>query len=127
VTLTGSRSIFDPGLQVEPDPNNPGFTYTSSVAFDTSIGVRVDHELRRNILLFGELTYEQQDFKGLDRKDDITRFSTGLGYKLNRRARLEFAYTLRDQSSSVGSNVPTSLFGPDFNENIVSATLKLFP
>jgi hypothetical protein len=133
LTLTGKRSVFDPGLQpvanpaAATDPTAPAFLYNSSVAFDTSVGLRVDHELRRNILLFGELSYEQQDFKGLDREDDITVFSTGVGYKLNRRAHLEFAYTLRDQDSSLGSNALVPLYGPNFNENIVSATLRLFP
>jgi hypothetical protein len=111
VSFTAERTVFDPGL------------LNSSTAFDTSVGVRVDHELRRNIILFGDLKYEQQDFQDLDRKDDITMFSTGVGYKLNRRARLEFAYSLRDQSTKGVSIYP----GPDFTQNIVSVALRLFP
>jgi hypothetical protein len=111
VSFTAERSVFDPGLLL------------SSSAFDTSVGVRVDHELRRNIVLFGDLRYGQQDFQDIDRKDDILSFSTGVGYKLNLNARLEFAYSLRDQSTNGSSIYP----GPDFTQNIVSVALRLFP
>lgn len=111
VTLTGLRTVFDPGL------------VGSTTAFDTLIGVRVDHELRRNIVLFGDISHTQDDFQDIDRKDEVTAFSTGLSYKMNRHARLEFAYTLRDQDTS-----GTSIFrGPKFDQNIVSVALRLFP
>jgi hypothetical protein len=119
VSFTAERTVFDPDL------------LHSSTAFDTSVGVRVDHELRRNIVLFGDLRYEQQDFRDIDRKDDITSFSTGVGYKLNRRARLELAYTLRDESTKGAAISAAPDFvhypGPDFTQNIVSVALRLFP
>jgi hypothetical protein len=114
VTLNARRTVFDPGL------------LTSSIAFDTSVGVRVDHELRRNIVLFGNLGYDKLDYKDIDRKDDITTFGAGVDYKLNRRAWFEFAYTLRDQDTK-GASGPLNPLGPVFTQNIVSATLRLFP
>ena len=111
VTFSAQRTVFDPGL------------LNSSVAFDTAVGVHVDHELRRNILLLGDLGYEEQDFQDIDRKDKITSVSAGVGYKLNRRARVDFTYAFRNQDSS-GVATP---FGPKFSDNSVSVTLRLFP
>lgn len=109
ITFTGERTVFDPGL------------LNSSVAFNSNFGVHVDHELRRNIILFGDVGYGQLDFQDIDRKDKVTTFGVGAGYKVNRHARLDLAYTLRNQDST-GVDRDRS-----FDQNIVSLALKLYP
>ncbi len=109
ITFTGQRTVFDPGL------------VNSSVAFNTTFGVHVDHELRRNIVLFGDAGYGVQDFQDIDRKDNITTFGVGAGYKVNRHARLDLGYTLRNQDLS------GAMHDRSFDQNIVSLTLKLYP
>ncbi|MEP7210632.1 MAG: outer membrane beta-barrel protein, partial [Alphaproteobacteria bacterium] len=118
VTLVAARSVFDPGL------------LQSSIAVDTAVSVHIDHELRRNIILFGDLGYDNQDFQDFDRNDKIVNFGVGVGYKLNRHARVDFGYTLRNQDSTgtgqdgTGATIPQ---GPRFTDNIVSVSLRLFP
>lgn len=109
VTFTGQRDIFDPGL------------VGSGSAYNTTFGVRVDHELRRNVLLFGEARSRTIDFQDIDRKDDQGEFGFGLGYKLNRRARLDLSYMMRTQDSG------GALADRDFDQNILSAALVLYP
>jgi hypothetical protein len=109
LTFTGQRDIFDPGL------------VNSSTAYNTSFGVRIDHELRRNVLLFGEARSRSIDFQDIDRTDDQGEFGIGLGYKLNRRARLDLSYMMRTQDSS-GLQAER-----DFDQNILSAALVIYP
>lgn len=121
VTFTGLRTIFDPGL------------IGSSSAIVTNFGARVDHELRRNVIAFGTLNNGTTEFKGLvpgatpgslvayDREDDIFDVGAGLGYKLNKNARVDASYVFRTQDSS-GVNADR-----DFDQNIVRVELRLFP
>lgn len=135
VTFTGSRDVFDPGLR------------ESSSAFNTNYGVRVDHELRRNILLFGSVGTGQRDYDIIQtttptyapaytaRKDDFFDASIGVGYKLNRRLRLEAAYTLHTQDEKFDevpppvTTPPTAAndFDRKFDQNIISIGLKFYP
>jgi hypothetical protein len=120
VTFVGSRDVFDPGLR------------ESSSAFNTNYSVRVDHELRRNILLFGLVGAGDRDYDitttltpppaYTSRKDEFFDASLGVGYKLNRNLRLEAAYTLHNQKEdySTGAN-------RKFDQNIFSIGLKYYP
>jgi len=109
VTFSGLRSIYDPGLA------------QSATVTNTSLSVRGDHELLRNVLLFWEARGTQDEFQDIDRQDDRFDFSAGVGYKLNRNARIEAAFTRRSQDSS-GVNRDRS-----FDENIIGVTLRLYP
>lgn len=109
VTLTASRDTFDPGL------------INSASAIDTAYGVRVDHELRRNILVFGSLRASNQDFQSITREDDILDASLGLGFRVNRNARFDVGYTMRSQES----NIPGG-FG-DIDQNTFFVGLRLYP
>lgn len=42
-----------------------------------AVGVRLEHELLRNLLLYGQAGYRNDDYEGIDRTDD--RFTAGLG------------------------------------------------
>lgn len=114
VTFRGFAGISDPGIQ-------------EALSADTQrYSVRADHELLRNVLLFGELGYTTYKynaapaFPAYDRKDEFTDVSLGGIYKLNKHARVEGSYTLHTrESSGVGAS--------DLDQNIFSIGLRLFP
>jgi hypothetical protein len=109
VTFNAYSGVFDPGIP------------TSASASDTRFGFRVDHELRRNIVVFGDVTFGKYDFEDIDREDDFTQASVGIGYKMNRNARIDLAYRLNSQDSS-GAAADRTL-----DQNILSLGITLFP
>jgi hypothetical protein len=111
VTFSANRGAMDPGLAA------------SASAVNTAYGIRVDHELMRNLLLFGTLRQETFDYGGptFDREDDALSFSIGGAWKLNKNARFEVQYSGRSQDSS-GADA-----GPDLEQNIISAGIRIYP
>lgn len=111
VTFIANRGVVDPGLA------------TSATAINTAFGIRVDHELLRNLLLFGNIRQENNAYEGsvIDRDDDALSVALGGSYKLNPNMHLEFALTTRSQDSS-GANA-----GPDLDVNTISAGIRFFP
>ncbi|MEQ1780355.1 MAG: outer membrane beta-barrel protein [Hyphomonadaceae bacterium] len=111
VTFSADRGVSDTGL------------LTAASAVNTAYGVRVDHELFRNVLLFARLRDETYDYQGvsIDRKDEALIGGLGAAWKLNKHMRLETEYTLRSQDSS-GVNA-----GPSLDQNVISIGLRLFP
>lgn len=110
-TFLANRGVIDPGLA------------TSATAIYTAYGVRVDHELLRNVLLFGNLRQETSEYEGtgIDREDDALSIAVGGAYKMNRNMHLEFQLSTRSQDSSGLSA------GPDVDVNVVSAGIRFFP
>lgn len=111
-TVTGSlnRTAFDPGL------------VNAASAAQTTFGARVDHELMRNILVYGDAKFISTDFEDLNREDKQTDLGVGLAYKINRHARIEGGYTRRDVSyDGAGAG------NRDVEQNIFSINLRLFP
>jgi hypothetical protein len=108
VTFTGARTVFDPGL-----PN-------SSSAFYTLFGVHVDHELRRNLILFGGVSGGTRDYQDINREDDLLNADVGLAWKLNKHARVETTYTYMQQDVS-------GLTGADFDINVLSVGIRVYP
>ncbi len=114
VTFNANRSIFDPGL-----PN-------IATAFDTWGGVRVDHELLRNLLLFGEATVGKIEFEDAPAgQEDVNRLDLriGAGYRVNRHVRLDLSLSHynRDGYAFVAGD-------PDeMDQNIVGLSLRLTP
>ena len=111
VTFIANRGVVDPGLA------------TSATAINTAFGIRVDHELLRNLLLFGNIRQENNAYEGsvIDRDDDALSVALGGAYKLNPNMHFEFALTTRSQESS-GANA-----GPDLDVNTISAGIRFFP
>lgn len=92
VTFTGTRSIEDAGI------------VGSTGYLSTNVGAQVDHELRRNIILSGQVNYGHDEYDGIERTDK--RWTAGLSgtYLLNRRLGVVARYNYFDQTSSgVGS------------------------
>jgi hypothetical protein len=109
VTFHGFSGAFDPGL------------VNSVTATTANYGVRVDHELYRNVLLFGAMRVENQQFEGIDREDDAFAGSFGAAWKLNKNAHIEGSYSFRSQDSSGAAA------GPDLDQNVLSVGVRFFP
>ena len=82
---------------------------------ETRLGLRVDHELLRNLILSLEWTTVDEDFDGIDRKDEIDTVDFSARYLMNRRAELVLAYSHRDRDSN-----PVTAEGLRFSRNLVS-------
>ncbi|MFT4936036.1 MAG: hypothetical protein ACI9LT_002748 [Pseudoalteromonas distincta] len=106
VTFTGSRTIEE-----SASPGSAGYT-------SANLGVKVDHELMRNVILTGNVSQGKDDYQGITREDE--RFNAGVGatYLLNRNVGLTVAYSHMDMDSS-------GFGGQDFKVNKVGATVAL--
>ncbi len=111
VTFRGGRQVQDFGL-VE-----------SSTALQTNASVRVDHELRRNIILSAFGRIDDNNYKDIDRDDSVTAFGVEGRYKMNRHIHFDaFArHTNRDVSGvDVSGN-------PNFDVTVVGVGIRIFP
>ncbi len=109
VTFSGDRRIED-----APFENSGGFT-------SETLAVRVDHELRRNVILSAGVQNTQHDYLDIDREDDRWTSFVAATWLVNPNVGVEAAYTMIDQDS-------TGLLGTqDFEENILGVRLVLRP
>lgn len=88
VTATASRIVEDSVV-----PGAGGF-------LSSSVGVQVDHELLRNLILTGQLAYAADKFKGVDREDDRWLAAISGTYLINRHIGLAVTYSYLDQASA---------------------------
>ncbi|MEM0986061.1 MAG: outer membrane beta-barrel protein [Pseudomonadota bacterium] len=95
-------------------------------ALETDLGVRVDHELRRNVLLFGTADFINRDFDTIligdtptDREDETILAGFGATYKVSKRFHVDAGYAYFDRSS----NIPAV----EFTRNAFTLTLRVFP
>lgn len=84
-------------------PGAPGY-------FSNVVRIRVDHELLRNVILFGEGSVERDVYVATTRRDRVTQLTAGADYALNRKFRLQpsMRYTRRKSGGA--------LAGQSFNE-----------
>lgn len=99
VTLTGGRSIEDSGV------------VGAGGYLSTAVGLQIDHELMRNVILTGQVGYVADDYDTIDREDERFTASVGGTYLLNRNLGVSLAYSHLDQSSEGIDG------GPDFAVN----------
>ena len=85
--------------------------YTSS-----SIGLTVDHELLRNLILTGGGGFRYDDFEGISRTDKFFTTSVGADYLWNRYFSLGARYQFSHRDSDVS--------GADYTNNVVSLLLS---
>lgn len=71
----------------------------ASSNFRSTIALRVDHELLRNMLVGGTVGYVRDDFSEIDRVDDTFNIGANITYILNRYLAVEGAYLFTDRSS----------------------------
>ncbi len=83
---------------------------------DNSVGLRIDHELMRNVILGGRASFANNDYEGINRSDDVTRAGLSVDYLLNRNFSLRLGYDYTDRDSNV--------LGLDYTRNEVGLTLK---
>lgn len=69
-----------------------------------SFEVGVDHELRRNVILSASGKYSHEDFRGIDRNDDIYEAKLKATYQINRRYKLYSDYSYSTRSSTSDSS-----------------------
>ena len=90
VGFDAGRRVVDSGILESPS------------ALQSSFGARVDHELRRNVILSAYGDYDDYDYQEVDRADEITTFGLEGTYKMNRRVHFQaFARTSQRDSSGV--------------------------
>lgn len=95
---------------------------TTGAPFITqSLGARVDHELRRNVILMAAARVSERDYDSstLDRNDDVESYEVGADYLMNRRV----ALVARWKYDEVVSNGVDE--GRDYDVNTVSLGLSL--
>ena len=105
ITLDGSRTYEDSPLAQAP-------LYLAS-----NVGVRFDHELLRNVLLFARASYEEDAYVNLARTDKRPQLELGGSYRMNRWLAWKLDYR-HLKTSSVGVDA-----GDGFKDDRVSLTL----
>jgi hypothetical protein len=82
-----------------------------------AVGLGIDHELRRNVILSVGTSFENNDFEGINRDEDIIAFDLGGQYLINRNMAVEAGYRYEERDSNV--------VGRDYDRNRVGVTLRL--
>jgi len=89
----------------------------ASGRFFTTVGVSAQHELLRNLLLGANISYSNDDYKGIDRTDNVFKLGLNANYMMNRNLYLRGGYSLRAKDSDVA--------GADYVENVVFVRLQV--
>lgn len=107
VTATAGRRTTDLGL------------VQAAAAVATNGGLRVDHELLRNVVLYASGNIYDTKFEDIARDDTFFETALGAVYKLNKRVHLEGFYRHNNRDSSILTE--------EFSQNVVGFELRLFP
>ena len=111
VTATAARSVEDSGFI-----GGGGYLFTD-------LGVQVDHELFRNVILTGQFSWTKSEYEfqapGASREDDRSLIAVSATWLVNRRVGLNVGFSHLNQDSS------GTLAGPEFDDNKVGAALVL--
>lgn len=107
VTVNGSRSVEDSGI-----PGSSGY-------LSSNIGGQIDHELIRNVLVTGQVSYGKDEYEGIDRNDKRLNAGVSATYLMNRHVGLTVGYSYFDQKSDGLAG------GGDFKVNKVGASVTL--
>jgi hypothetical protein len=107
VTLTGSRQVADASA--------PG----AAIYVASGVGLQLDHELLRNLILTGRVGYEDDAYQGVSRDDHTTNAYIGGRYMLNRLVGLTVGYTYVKNDSTGAAR------GPLYNVNRIMASLNV--
>ncbi len=88
VTFTAQRSVEDSGIAA------------SAGYVGTAFSARADHELLRNVIVTGQISYATDDYQGIDREDKRWGAVVAATYLLNRNVGVRASYDYVDQRSS---------------------------
>lgn len=111
ITFRADRRVVDLGLVESP------------TGLATGLGVRVDHELKRNIILSADVRAEQHDFDEISRTDDVLNIGLIGTYKMNKR--VAFEGFVRRLSRDVSGTSQNALLSTD--ANLIGIGIKLSP
>ncbi len=109
VTLNATRAIDDAGLEF-----SGGFVVTG-------LGAEVDHELLRNLIVSGQVSWRSEDYLDIDRTDDRTSLGVSATWLANPRigVRGSLDYVTQDSSGAAGLR--------DFSRSVLGVSLVLRP
>jgi hypothetical protein len=99
------------------EETNVGFSGSYTL---TEAGVRVDHELLRNVIVSAQVSGGNRDFEGISREDDITNAGVGVRYLVNRSVEVGAGWGFERQESS-GANRDNNYEG---NRITLTVTLR---
>ncbi|HYE51407.1 MAG TPA: outer membrane beta-barrel protein [Azospirillaceae bacterium] len=85
--------------------SSPGFVRSA-------IGVEVDHELLRNVILGGEVRYTNDDYERIPRKDDVWQYALGARYLITRNFSVGGEWRHTDRGSNAA--------GQDYKRDLVT-------
>lgn len=68
---------------------------------DMLVGGEVGYELLRNVIVKAGASYKQENFQDSPRKDDVTRWSAGVDYALNRHLSIGARYDFVSRDSTI--------------------------
>ena len=83
----------------------------ASANLQSAASAEVQHELLRNLILTGRLSFTRDDFQGIDRTDHTYRARVGARYLLNRNLSLDAGYEFATRDSDVN--------GGDYDRHLV--------
>lgn len=89
----------------------------ASSRIETGGALRLEREVRRNLLVYGEAAYQNLDFQDIDRTDDRYNLGVGGEYLLNRNVSLTASYDLDVRESDAS--------GEDFTRNVFLVGVRL--
>lgn len=76
------------------------------------LGIGIDHEWLRNLILGVDVLYTMEDFEGISRKDSVFEAALGLEYFFNRRLSARAGWRhVRRESNIAGSDFSNNIFG----------------
>ncbi|MBV8892307.1 MAG: outer membrane beta-barrel protein [Acidobacteria bacterium] len=108
LTFDGLRTFYtgtpSSGTTITTGPAGNGYLVSS-------VGVRADHELLRNLLLTFNATYENDNFQGITRTDNVFGAGAGVTYLINRYLFLGGSFNYYQRSSTFA--------GASFNQDVV--------
>jgi len=94
-------------------------SFGATTALDTSLGLSVDHELLRNLILSASYGGDKYEFSGIDRTDNRSTFSLAGRYFMSRRLSLAVTYT-HDKLTSDGAQAFRS-----YKDNVLQVGLMV--
>jgi len=86
-------------LRAQRQNNDSGQAFAVSF-LQENLAVRVDHELRRNLVLTAALDGEHREYTGIAREDEVMGGTLSLRYLMNRRVVIGAGYRYEEQDST---------------------------
>ncbi|MGF1456312.1 MAG: outer membrane beta-barrel protein [Alphaproteobacteria bacterium] len=95
--VTADRQVVDTIVQV---PLGGGAFANTSGRFDSNVGVGVDYEAARNIIISGDAAYRDSNFEGTNREDEVFTGGVSGNFLINRSARAQLGYVYNSRESN---------------------------